>query len=325
LPESAVSFQTNSAEENPADTLAQSYGMIHFEVEPDTAFIYLDRDYDRVIKVIDGDSLRLTTGFHNLLIFAKDLPERRINIRVQESEKKEVAVRYFEAELTRDNYSTYAAYRWGANLMVITDDETAITVEGTNYFTYGVLKAKLPPGAYRLRFERPSGKTYREFVEVTPYELLTVEEYFRPRKNTVGSASVIPGAAQFIKREPLKAVTALALVGTTLGATIHYNSELAKAKDQFYSLESRYQESTTEQVAFELGNQLDEANDRAMGIKRRRNIFRAAAVIFYIANLYDAFQEPDGGFAEDKAFNPYRDFSFDINSGRVEASIQFNF
>jgi len=325
LPHSAFSFQKADNNTQISDTLSQQYGFINFEVEPDTAFIYLDRDYSNVIKVLDGDSLKLSAGFHNLFIFAENIPERRIGINVEPPGDQVISVRKTGAELTSENYSAYASYRWGANLMILTDNETAISVVGTPNFSYGVIKAKLSPGAHKIRFERPSGKTYERFVEVTTYQMEIVEEYFKPLKARSAIAGFLPGASQFYKGEPIKGLSAIVLVGGSIGAALHFNSRIASRENEFLILRRLYRESTIEQTALELGNQLDDLGGEINGIKRRRNIFRAAAVVFYAINLFDAFREPEYGFAEVKTFDPFRDFSFNINSEGVEARVQFNF
>lgn len=136
---------------------------------------------------------------------------------------------------------------------------------------------------------------------------------------------MIPGVSQFYKQQPLKGISAIALMGVTTGLTLHYNSKLAAGKEDFFNIRGRYDQAVTEEVALNLGNQLDEVGSEVTGYKNRRNIFRIAAILVYAANFVDAFREPENGFAKKHTFNPYRDFSVDVNPEFVEARVQINF
>ena len=325
LPHSAFSFQKADSNTQIADTLSQQYGFINFEVEPDTAYIYLDMDYSNVIKVFDGDSLKLSAGFHNLFVFAENIPERRISVEVESSKEQIISVRNTKAELTSENYSAYAAYRWGANLMILTDNETAISVVGTEYFSYGLMKAKLSPGAHKIRFERPSGKTYESFIEVNSYQMITLEEYFKPIKDTSIMAGFLPGASQFYKGEAVKGLSAIAFIGLATGLTIHYNTQLGNRESEFDVIRRNYDQANTESLALQLGNRLDDAGSELTAIRNRRNIFRITAFVLYVANFVDAFREPQNGFANKHGFNPFRDFSVQFDETAVEATVHIKF
>lgn len=323
--DSVYAIQTSLPDSAETDTLSKKYGFIHFEVEPDSAFLYLDNDYRNLIKLTDGETIKLSADYYRLLIFGKDIPDRILSIEVKESEVDTVGVRVPETQSADNKSPTYAAYRWVANLMLFSDDETLISIEGSDYFSYGSLRANLAPGVYRVRFESVNGKRHDAFLEVNSYQLKTYDKYFKPEKSSARFAGVFPGASQFYKKQPLKGISAIALLGITAGLTLHYDSKLAAGKETFYSVKSRYDRAKSEQLALELGNQLDEVGSEVTGYKNRRNIFRIAAILVYAANFVDAFREPENGFAKQRTFNPYRDFSVDVNSEFVEARVQLNF
>ncbi|WP_340105267.1 DUF5683 domain-containing protein [Rhodohalobacter sp. 8-1] len=323
--ESAAAFQSGEGEEAASDTLSQQVGSILFKVDPDTAYVYLDADYNQVIRIKDGDKLTLPVKKYRLLVFGKNVPERRISVDIENTVTDTVKVIYPRSRLSDDKYASYAAYRWDANLMILTDPETSISVIGSNYFSIGTLRAKLPPGVHKVRFELPSGKMHEKFIELNSYQLKTVEEYFKPSKPNAIVAGIIPGVSQLYKGQQLKGITALSLMGITTGLTIHYNTKIGTAKEDFNIIRLRYDLANTEQTALMLGNQLDEIGSEVKGIRNRRNIFRVAAILVYAANIVDAFREPKNGFANPRMFNPYRDFSVDFNQEFVEARVQINF
>lgn len=182
LPESTFAYQSPEINTATPDSLSQNFGFIYFEVEPDTAFVYLNYDYQNVIKVTDGDSLKLPPENYNILIFAKDIPERRVNLEVAESEVDTVRVQNPRAKSVDDTYASYAAYSWDSNVMLFSDNETLISIDGFDNFTFGSLRANLPSGVYRVRFESLSGKEHEVFLEVNSYQLETYEIYFKPKE-----------------------------------------------------------------------------------------------------------------------------------------------
>lgn len=323
--DSVYAIQTAYPDSSETDTLSQKYGFVHFEVEPDTVFLYLDNDYRNLIKLRDGETLKLSADYYRLLIFGKDIPDRILSIEVKESEVDTVGIRVPKTQSADNKSPTYAAYRWNANIMLFSDSETLISIDGSDYFSYGSIRANLPPGVHRVRFESITGESYDVFLEVNSYQLKTYEKYFKPVKSAARFAGVIPGVSQFYKKQPIKGFSAIALMGITAGLTLHYDSKLAAGKEDFMSVRQRYDQAGTEQLALELGNQLDEIGSEVTGYKNRRNIFRVAVILVYAANFVDAFREPENGYARRRTFNPYRDFSVDFNPEFVEARVQINF
>jgi hypothetical protein len=155
--------------------------------------------------------------------------------------------------------------------------------------------------------------------------MIKLEEYFKPLKATSAIAGFLPGASQFYKGEPVKGLSAIALIGLATGFTIHYNTQLGNREAEFDVLRRNYDQATTESLALELGNRLDDAGSELTAIRNRRNIFRITAFVLYIANFVDAFREPENGFANKHGFNPLRDFSVQFDEATVEATVHIKF
>ncbi|NBC25333.1 MAG: hypothetical protein GVY08_00590 [Bacteroidetes bacterium] len=318
-------FQLGSPDISVTDTTTQKFGSILFRVEPDTAYLYADRNYEDPVILTDSTMFTLPVGSHRFFIFGESIPERRMNLKVQENDTLIYKIQVPEKNPANERFSAYAAYKWNANVMVFSDEETLISVVNSDYFSYGSLRAKLAPGVHRVRFESVSGKSHEVYLEVNSYQLQTYDHYFKPKESNARVAGLIPGAAQLYKKETGKAVLVFGAVGLTTAAALHYNSRIADESQAFDRVLSEYRSSTNETRALELGNRLDRLDGDIQTLNRNRNIFRAAAVLLYAANIVDAFRAPKGGFARSRTFDPFRDFSVGVGEKTVKASFQFHF
>ncbi len=318
-------LQAVQPDSSVADTTAQQPGYIQYQVLPDTVYLYEGENYEDPVILTDTTTLTYPAGFHRFLIFGKAIPDRRINFHVVENDTLTYEIQAPVNTPDDEEFSAYAAHKWNANLMVFSDDETMISISGTDHFSYGSLRADLPPGTYRVRFENANGKREEVFLEVNSYQLTTYDHYFKPNESNARVAGLIPGASQFYKQQPLKGISAMALMGITTGLTLHYDSKLATGNDELLDIRQQYDRASSEQLALELGNQLEEVGAEVTSYRNRRNLFRVAAILVYAANFVDAFREPENGFAKKRTFNPYRDFSVDFNQEFVEARVQINF
>jgi len=321
----ANAFQITEPDTSLTDSTPQKYGIINFDLEPDTAFLYLNNNFDTPITLTDGKSLNLPEGRYRMYVFGKDISDRIINLEVAEDEPHRLKLQYPKSEDASNNNSMYAAYKWNANLMVFSDDATTISVMGTNVESEGFLKVKLPSGVYRLRFIDLHGRVTDEFVEINSYELKTIERHFKPSKGNSIIGGFIPGASQLYKGEKKKAALAFTAFGISTGLAIHYKRRLGTKTKEFDEVLEQYRKANIEQNALALGDRLETMESSIQSVNRRRNIFRASAILFYVASFVDAFRPPEHGFAAKNRFNPYRDFTVDINTEFVEARVQINF
>ncbi len=308
-----------------ADTTNEKYGYVRFEVEPDTAYLYIDTNFDDPLLITNGTEIKLTVGFHRLLIFGKTIPDRRFRIEVKEDRFQNVIVNFPVRRLDDSYYSTYAALKWQANLMVFSDEDTFISISETEYRSQGFLKVKLPGGVYRIRFESISGSLRELFVEINTHQLTTVEEHLKPLKGNSIAGGVIPGISQLYKKQRIKALSIISIIGLSAGLAIHYNQRIGTGSNEFDRILTNYRQANSEQEVVELGNRLDRLSDEIKSLETKRNVALTSAILFYVVNIVDAFRPPEAGFANKNTFNPYRAFSFDIQKNYAVAKINLRF
>jgi len=320
-----VALQAARPDSSITDTTSQKYGYILFDVESDTAYLYVDDKYDAPLILSGEKRLKFSAGSHRFLIFGEQIPDKRFYINVKAGETFVYNIQIPKETGPRQDHSAFAAYKSNANLVVFTDKQTTIRVFNTGMEAQGVLRAKLPAGVHRVQFVRQDGGVKDRFVEVNDYQLTTSELYLKPQKNTSVISGLIPGAAQLYKKETGKAALAFGAVVLTTAVALHYNSRISDEDQAFNRALSEYNSTTSEARALELGDRLDRLDSELQKLNRNRNIFRAAAVLFYAANIVDAFRAPDSGFARSRPFDPYRDFSVELGPSQLKAKVEVRF
>ena len=318
-------LQTEPPDSTFANTTGKKYGYVKFEVEPDTAYLYLDTNFDEPILITNGTELKLTAGFHRLLIFGKYIPDRRLRIEIKEDRLNNVTVNLPVRRLDDSYFSTYAALKWGANLMVFSDEDTFISIPETEHGSHGFLKVKLPGGIHSVRFESATGRVREILVEINSYQLKTVEEHLKPLKGNSIAGAVIPGVSQLYKGQKIKAVSIISLIGLSTGLAIHYNQRVGAGSSEFDRVLTSYRQANSEQEVIELGDRLDRLTEDINSQETKRNVAMTTVMLFYVANIVDAFRPPEGGFSKKNTFNPYRDFSLGIEKNYVGAKINLRF
>lgn len=320
-----VALQAVRADSSATDTTSQKFGFIQFRVEPDTAYLYVDQNYDSPVVLSGEKKMKFSARSHQFLIFGEQIPDRRFYIDVKAGETFVYNIQIPKRTGPRENHSAFAAYKSNANLVVFTDKQTTIQLFNTSMEAQGVLRAKLPAGVHRVQFVRQDGGVKDRFIEVNDYQLTTLELYLKPQKDTSVIRGLIPGAAQLYKKETGKAVLAFGAVGLTTAAALYYNSRISDEGQAFNRALSEYNSTRNEVRALELGDRLDRLDSELQTLNRNRNIFRAAAALFYVANIVDAFRAPDSGFARSRPFDPYRDFAVELGPSQLKAKVEVRF
>ena len=130
---SEILFPVSEAVAAVPDTVSQKFGSIRFEIEPDTAYLYLNDDFDNLITLTDGKELKLPAGNHRLHIFGKEISDRRIDIILVEDEPFLFRLNKPKSRAGEFKNSMYAAYMWDANLMLFSDEDTSIEIQYTGH------------------------------------------------------------------------------------------------------------------------------------------------------------------------------------------------
>lgn len=316
-----ASNQSNNSESDSVKT-----SIINFETEADTVYIYLNDNYDHLIILTEDKRLELEQGDYKLFIFGKDFPEREYYLQVGSDTNRTLILQQSKRDATDESSkrAAYARLKWNANLIIESDRETSVKING-EHLNYGFVRENLPSGTYRVEFEFIDGKSYSRFITVQKHRLSYLNHYFLPVENNAKAYSLFPGASQIYKKEYLKGVTALTLTGLAIGLGASNRSTFNTKKSEFYSLQERYRNTTDESLALEFGNRLESMKKDVNRYQTRSNVFFLVAGVVYALNIYDAFQKPKNGYRRTDSTNPFRNLEVNVSDQYLSFSLTMDF
>ncbi|MGM0589433.1 MAG: DUF5683 domain-containing protein [Bacteroidota bacterium] len=316
-----VSYTYQSRDLAKSDSLLT--GTVYFQPEVDTVYVYLDKKYDNLITLVDHDSLSLPVGNHHLFVFGKRFIEAKYYLQIEAGEKEVLKLNPYESFEARVSYAAYrAAYarlKWGANLIIDTDNSTAISIEG-EHKGFGSYKGNYPTGSYKLILREANGAEHKRILAVQKHRLRYYKEFFQPAESMAKSLSFIPGASQIYKDQNWKAAGIISATSVSAALLLNYQIKFSQKKNDFYKLWDKYDNTGNEEFVVSLGDQVEAMETTVNNYERRRNILLLFTGLLYAFNIYDAFKEPEYGFYREKG-NPFK--NFEIQFGEKHARLTF--
>lgn len=302
-------------------------GTIKFNTKADTIFIYVDKNYDRLVTLTTNKKLSLNVGEHWFFVFGKNFPEHEYFINIKEDKTITLALpplRKFH-DWWSSSRSAYASLRWNANLVIETDRETSVWIDN-ELIGNGFIKQTLPAGTYRVSFRR----THREkrksiFVTVRKHRLSYIKYFFLPSATVAKDYAFWPGASQLYKHQYLKGSALMLTTALAAVLGVSSNSKFLSRKQEYYRVRKNYLVTSDEHLALEYGNRLDELNNSTKKYQRRRNLFLITTGVLYVLNIYDAFQRPRSGYRRSDILNPFKDFRISLSDNNLSLAIKMRF
>lgn len=256
---------------------AQSFGYFKFDINVDSVYLVIDKNYLDIKKIVTGDSIQLTTGFHNLEFYHPFSKKAETNLVVYKDSVRVIWFNFTNQELSRESISNNLAAmdHFDSNFMIITDDDSDIFFNeeyvGTGFATFNDYSSR-----QLITIQNPNYK-----LVVVNHEkeqgINLIETYLRPSKQRSIELCFFPGASQWYKGEYFK--SAIFAIGTTASV---------------YGLSNAYYKKTYKRMDYETYDSV-------------QNVFTISAIILYGYNIVDAvFSVPKGGFQQTpKPFNFY--------------------
>lgn len=306
---------------------AQDTGYLKITFEADSAFLMVDFNKSEARYISSGDSILLITGTHNIDLSHPFRGQTRGNYFTFPDSVRTINLRLPKYGITYSGlYRNRAAYnRFESNTFITTDIDTDIYFEG-NYLGTGSVLTHLPVGSNSIEFRHPSfGKKkaeikVRDEFRVTQFPIL-------PSKQNASLFSVIPGAAQFYKRNYLRSAiflgVTLALTSQYLDSRSTYDTELA----HFNELVETYNNAQNEEQALLLGNLAEQQEQVTKDAQNKYRSFGFAALFTYALNVADAILiKPKGGWQEKYPIEFYLSRHVDIpEEYTATATMRVNF
>lgn len=326
LPSKADCIQIKKPSTQNSEKDSLGTGIVKFNTKADTIFLYLNKNFDELIKLTHEKSVTVRSGYRHLFVFGKDFQEKAYYLEIETDSILTIQLPKVQENLKSEssNIAAYAKTKWGANLIVETDRETSISLDGKPIGN-GFAKLNLETGTYTLQFEHANGKRQTKLVTVQKHRLKYFSHFFLPSKTQTKALSFFPGASQLQKDQYVKAGVAFTLTGIAVGLGVINNSKFNDKKGEFDQLRSLYSAATDEEQALEYGNQMENVATTVDKFEQKRNVFLIAAGVLYALNIYDALQPPQNGYRRTDTLNPFKNFGIDLTNKNLAFSLKFDF
>ena len=287
-------------DEPTADTSEVGYLVVKAPPRIDSLYVVVDRNFDAPYYVENGDSLALPTGDRYVTLAMKQTRDLSFVATIQAG-KIEPANANLIREEDQDLYlaeSSYPVLRSGTNLLVITDRDSRIQVDGEPQGT-GRARLRVSAGTHRIETVHPeAGRTERIVtVQTDPPRLTRPVMYNKPSWRAVQYRSAVPGLAQLYKENTVKGLSLLAGFVVTSAVATQQSLVFSNQDQEYEEARREYENASTEEEALRLGNKTERLYENARGAYWRRNALLGAAAGIYLYSVFDAWlNQPEGGY-----------------------------
>ena len=310
---------THSVLSQPDSVIVDSAN-ITFKFNVDEALLILNNQFDEARFVKNDEKITTKAGLTSvkLSIIHDYLFEEQFELN---PDTNIVVTHNFQhLPLTQKvlDYNYAARKILGYNLIVITDDESFISINADSIGT-GFTALNVETQETDLTLENQNHEMslyYDNFskINTSSYSLRVIQRYMTPDKRQSKLLSVIPGYSQAYKYEFNKAIAIRLGLGVSLVGLTTFQVLYKNEKKDFDNNFLRYTNSTVESEVTELGNTLDDQKTTLDSFAKIRNISMISALTIYAYNLIDGiFHYPKNGYRKTKPIEFYLDSNLDTN------------
>jgi hypothetical protein len=214
--------------------------------------------------------------------------------------------------------SSYLRYQTGGNVLVNTDDDTAV-IRGRDTLRIGSGYVQLADGRVnRIQLHSKHGFTQMEQVDLTSKRVVTIDAYVLPDRQTSIYWGLFPGGSAYYKRQYLKSavlgISGFAALGLTYAGIKDVEDRIA-AYDQSVL---QYERALNMSTAIRYREEARKNKSLADQAINRRNIFMGVSAGILLVNVIDSFRPPKSGFRDDS-----NRIEFVTNPGGVGVRVNF--
>jgi hypothetical protein len=292
----------SATEISKPDTVVYQF-IIH--ANADSFFVGVNNRYHYIAS---GDTLEFTERVSRVTIIARG--------------RKETAVSYSRAaglvqthrlwleHENRPERSRYMVMKTGDNVVIHTAAHTRILIDG-EYAGTGMYRSAKPAGHYRVKLVNPNGLSRSVNMKLRNDRLTYLPKTVNSDKKTIMALSLLPGAAQFQKHQPLKGMSFQLAFAAGIAGSYLLNQQFLDSRTEFREIREMYRVAGSDNTAFELGEKMDEAASAVNRNAMFRNLVAGAVVLVYAYNIWDGNRPPRGGFEQINRINPWVDYQPD--------------
>jgi hypothetical protein len=261
-------------------------------------WIVFDQDYENSIFYTPGDTLKLETGTHPIILVHPNYRDIRTRVNIVHDQLIERRIIFLRGERFDSSLSSYKRITEGLeyNISILTDHSSLIVINDSTYGQGSVI-ADIGPHLHNIRIENAGARNKSESVYINPSGQVDLSIFVLPRRSTALMYSVLPGGSQIYKNQMIKGLAfALAIPAAAIYADNKYRS-FHEINNDYERMIIRYNSMTDEREVLEFGNLVEEKYSSVKRAARARDYAIAAAAGLYLYNLVDAiFSTPRSGY-----------------------------
>ncbi|MEX0610460.1 MAG: DUF5683 domain-containing protein [Balneolaceae bacterium] len=285
---------------------AQSTGTLRLNLDIESYFLIVDEDYQNPYEMGKLDSVRVDTGLHQFRLVQPFQNDRIFREKIISGET--VARNFFYSNYQYPpDFSSYPLLFWDSNLMIFSEPEGRIFIDGNEKGTSNVALS-LPEEEYELKVQ--NGKytnSGRVSVAENYFQAITLSTL--PIKKTAQRYSFVPGLSQFYKGDTYRGIGFSVGFAVMSVSSIIFHSNFIKADNNFKMYESLYNQTHDPHELLVYGDKAEAYLKDSQKYYDKRNTALIVSGIIYAISLTDALlMKPKRGYFQGWDFNPYTDF-----------------
>lgn len=305
---------------NPSGLYGQqsglNYGYLSVNAtNTDSVFVVIDLNFESPFHVSNGDSLLLEAGEYSVRVVQKFFRDSENQVTIHAGETTNITLDLLAfTEKNKDHVkklSTYPRIFWGQPVVIRSDPEAEIAIEGDYQGDSYVITDSLNHETVTIRgYGREKTRRIQSPAE-SHFEV--VDFHILPSKGTSYALSVIPGASQIYNRQRLKGAGVLLAQSLLIYGSASANDSYTNTNDKYNETLRQYSLETDPDRVLELGNEAELLRTDIGRYYNIRNGLIIASGAMYLYNLLDVFFLSEKRYRE-KTFDPYLDFT---NGGQI--------
>lgn len=310
----------------------QDYNSTYLKINTnvDSLFIQTSSFEGKPKKIANGDSILVNPGFRTIIISHERSDEFVIRRPFKQSVTTTVEHSFklsdTSIEQLSDNIATKPTY--DANLIIVSDDDSEITVDGEP-IGRGAVKLNMQTGPVDILVENKFtglSSFSTKIFNLESDKTIILNAYTKPLHSKAQLYSFVPGLSQVYKRQRIKGY---AFSGSFLLSgyfAIQKKQQYTSELNTFNDLKERYNNTDNEQVALELGDQIERQQSVVKKQDNQRIALFSLTAVIYAFNIYDALSsKPEGGYRSNTDIDFYLNNEVVGNNRYTTLSLKYDF
>ncbi|HKK45148.1 MAG TPA: hypothetical protein VJ964_06470 [Balneolaceae bacterium] len=274
-----------------------SYGWLSFQTNIDTFQVVVDQNYANPVS-IQGDSMRIETGEHALILVHPKYQDINTEITIKPNSRSAIVADFLNKIEGDSSLSSYKRITEGLpyNITINTDENSLIVIDDSTYGK-GYLQTDIGPYKHEIKIKNPTARDRSKEIYINPSGKQKLTLFTKPRRSVALLLGFVPAASQWYKNEKIKGTVLTTLAVATTYFTLLKARSYLRLNNEYDEMLKTYPGITGEQKALHYGNLVEEKYHEVKKTAKIRDISLAVLISIYAYNIADTiFHTPKSGY-----------------------------